>query len=39
VEEAEDLFTGIQKEVESKGIICDEMGRVKRIILCESTIE
>lgn len=39
VEEAEDLFTGIQKEVEIKGIICDEMGRVKRIILCESTIE
>ena len=36
--EAEDLFTGIQKEVEIKGIICNEMGQVKRIILCKSTI-
>jgi len=31
--ETEDFFTGVQREVEIKGIICNESGRVKRIIL------
>ena len=36
--EAEDIYSGVQKEVEVKGIICDESGRVKRIILCKSSV-
>ena len=36
--EAEDIYSGVEKEVEVKGIICDESGRVKRIILCKSSV-
>ena len=32
-------FTGVEKEVEVKGIICDaESGRVERIIYCKSSV-